>query len=547
MTDSIKNPNEIQCLAMPDAVPGDTLTPFYNRTGSIVKRPPEGWSLAPWVKIEIVSSGRQITVGNESCKEVNNNVVIREFEFAQTDGFTCRFSLQDQEGSSFVSFMQDLVKDFKLLHPAGAIRMYVQWGWVASGCREPIPSQVSPTHVMMPDQIEANFAQGKFTFDITAKDIPFRMMEGRTQTTQGDDKNKMPLKLALIKLFTSGEYPTLSDVRFLRVQDKCVVPCGFASGDEGHIYLGTDQNGLPMYDDTKQGESETYIPEGRDKLATARAWIKDRVSKNNKGWIMSYDSTTNRMIFWEDPKPSCSTEWWDYDAMSIGTYIVNGGKWSPVIEFNPKLRWDFGSLQNVAGAVPTTGIKSNPATTDDDSSTNVLGQGELDCDTKVTADRTNLGGMPVSPLVATRVQNVEGKESPAFVQRAETKDGKANRLLHREIQADLVLMGDPNMITPSLGIWARNVTIVFINPYYILPSGKCGEWLSEPSCNPVFSSKAWWINRVTHKITPGHYTTTLGVYLAASGVDIDTCDSLGGKGSGVCGSWNPCTGKTEGA
>jgi hypothetical protein len=131
---------------------------------------------------------------------------------------------------------------------------------------------------------------------------------------------------------------------------------------------------------------------------------------------------------------------------------------------------------------------------------------------------------------------------------SQNKDGKANRLLHREVQADLVLVGDPNMITPSLGIWARNVTIVFVNPYYIMPKGKgaCGEWKSDSglagsACNPVFSSKAWWINRVTHKITPGHYTTSLGIYLAAGGVDLNTCDTLGGNGSsiGVCSTWKP--------
>lgn len=487
----------------------------------VLKLPERGWTLSPWVKLTLKRSGSIITVGNESCPSTMHNAIIKEFEFGQTDGFTMRIVIHDQQGSNFVQFMKDLIKDFKLLVPSGALTMEVRWGWVKSGCAEPVPWAASPCHIVMPDNIECNFSQGKFIFEITAKDLPYRMMEARIEKAKGQDDKPMRLKHALVKMLTdTKEKPAISSVAFLRMEGSGPQPCDFEKWPDG--------------------PEGTWVPEGRDKLHTAEAWIKDWRTDRLKGWTMAYDSTKDQVIFWEDSKPKCG-EAKDWDSMCIGTYIVNGGKRSPVIEFNPKIRWDFASLVNAGGGVKEGEPMLN-------ANTEHVGHvsGRLPCDIQRIEDVNHTAGIAVNIANNRNSKDILGKKAEDHNQLAVEKHLRANKLLHQNIQVDMVIVGDPTLLPPSEGIWTRNVAIVFINPYHLMigrggagngMNASCGEWLALPVCNEVLSNKAWVCNKITHKITPGHYTTTLGLFLTASGIDINTCEPIGGEGSM---GWKPC-------
>lgn len=511
-------------LAASDSPAGDTSPTFCpNHDDCYVSPhhlPERGWTLGPWVKVCFLRSDFEITVGNESCPQNGHNACIKSFEFGQADGLTCKITIQDQQGSDFVYFMQNLMMDFKKLVSTQALTVKAQWGWVKSGCIEPIPPAASPVHVMLLDSVETDFAQGKFTFEITAKDLPYKMGEARAEKWYGTEAQPMTLKDALTAMLTDpDEKPAVSNVKFLRLVHQAPEVCNFKFWPKG--------------------PEHSWRTRGMDKITCARAWIKSFMTDQDKGWTMAYDDVegADTIIFWEDPKPICNKAK-DWKSPSIGTYIVNGGKKSPVIEFNPRLRWDFGSLINSGGTMGNSIVMPKP--NDDDGKGHTTG--DEDCDFKRILDVTHSAGIGAHDTEDDVTKDVYPiGHQQEYKEKALAKDARANRLIAQPIQADLVIVGDPTLVPPAQGILVRNCSIVFINPYYITgrQANGCGEWLASQICNEILTNKAWLINRITHKISPGHYTTTLGVYLAAPGLDVNTYDPLGGKGS--CG-WVPMSG-----
>ena len=95
-----------------------------------------------------------------------------------------------------------------------------------------------------------------------------------------------------------------------------------------------------------------------------------------------------------------------------------------------------------------------------------------------------------------------------------------------------MIVGDPQIMRPSLAINAKNVKIVFLNPFYVFSGGSCGDWLAAPACNEVLSNKAWIVKAIVHRISEGRFTTTLGLWLGSPGIDLDIGQPLGGAGSG---------------
>ena len=53
-----------------------------------------------------------------------------------------RVTIHDQEGGSFVTFMEHLFKDWTCLKKGtpATVRMRIQFGWAKAGCSEPLPA-----------------------------------------------------------------------------------------------------------------------------------------------------------------------------------------------------------------------------------------------------------------------------------------------------------------------------------------------------------------------------------------------------------------------
>ena len=478
------------------------------------KLPEEGHTLSPWVTVKFLRNGATISVGNKSSPQNDHNAVIKSFDFGRSDGYTCKIVIQDQQGSSLIQFMEDMLKDARCATP-DSLRMQVQYGWVKSGCNAPFPDARSDCYCMYPESIVTNFQAGKFTYEITGRDLIHAMLEQHGDKVYGGDGDSAkPLKNAIEEMMTDEEIkPTVTSVKFCKMEGKqrqCDVK----------FYDSNDEKGPP-------GKWEM---DNRTKIDTAREWLKNHRSADNKGWKVSYNGACDakgEVVFWEDPKPNCN-EAKDWESNCLGFYIVNGSKSSPVIEFNPSIKWDFARLHSQGGAATS----AKPQLEDDGKV-----KGRAECGT-LSRQANPSAGTQVAVTTDETNKNIYGENAEDESSKSQEKAHKAEKIFHDNIEADLVIIGDPTMVSPALAPWAFNVSIAFINPFHLIgsSSGRCGEWLAQPMCNEVLSNKAWIVKSIGHSITEGKYTTTLGLYLTTPGDDIDAGSPIGGTGSG---GWTP--------
>lgn len=480
--------------------------------------PQEGNTLAPWVRVKFEGSGGDITVGNDSSPSTNPKHVacIKSFEFGYSDGLTLRLVIHDEQGGSFVQFMNNLLTDWsKLKEPNPATcRMEIQFGWSASGCNTPIPGAQSRCYYCLSDSVETNFTGGKFIFEITGKDLCHRMFEGGSDLIYGGTGQEgMCLVEAIEKFMTAGPAPNVGKVKFLTMKSGVPEQIKFEKDDQ------------PF----KGPKSGPWKADGQDKLRVVMRWLEGHLSENKKSWVPQYNSEEKEgeLIFWEDTKPRCSTDR-SWDESCIGAYVVNGGKKSPVIEFNPKIRWDFARLvgnggnlsSEKAAALPGEGSK-NPG---------------RDCP-GLKAEEIKGAGHSVQTTPTESSKDLYAGDAAKKKAEADAEAIKAIKVLHDNVEADLVIVGDPTILPPSEAMWSKNIAIVVVNPYFLTVSGNaaCGEWMANPVCNEVLSNKAWICKSITHRIESGNYTTTIGVYLTAPGIDVSPGTPVGGDPSG----WTP--------
>lgn len=493
------------------------LASYSSRAGGcIVRLPEQGAVLAPWVLVTFEGSGSIISVGNRSstATDPQNVAVIRSFEFGYSDGMTAKIVIHDQQGGSFVRFMENMVKHFVCLREANpaTVRMKIQFGWTKQGCDIPTPTARSRCYFCLSDSVETNFTDGKFIFEITGKDLCSRMFEGGAeQLYGGQGETAIPITEAITTFMTNGPPPNVGAVRFCKMEGGSCHPCEF---EEGGV----------------AGPRGSWRANGRDKLSAVMEWLRGHRTKDGKSWIPQYNSEApnGELIFWEDRKPACRTEGDDYwDANCIGTYIVNGGKFSPVIEFNPKIRWDFGRLTSVGGNLGAKNV--NGMGTDGSKNPG------RECPTLGREENPGAGHIVQTTVTETQLDN-HGRNAEAVQRAGDDAQMRALKILHDNIEADLTVVGDPTILPPSEAMWSKNISIILINPFYLtVSSDRCGEWIATPVCNNVLSNKAWICKSIQHRIEGGNYTTTIGVYLAAPGIDLPANSPLGGW----IGGWEP--------
>lgn len=483
-----------------------------------LRLPENAHLMSPWVEIEFEGSGSVITVGNDSSPNTNpkNVACIRSFEFGYSDGLTVRVTVHDEQGGSFVKFMENMVKHYACLREGSpaSVRMKFRFGWVKSGCQSPLPMSVSRCFYALCDSVETSLTEGKYIYELTGKDLPYRMFEGGSEMIfGGEGENGVHITEAITQLMTQTCSPNVGSVRFLTMENGVCKPLEFKEGGE-------------------KGPKGKWICNGQDKLTAAKRWLDGYTTKNDRGFIPQYncEAEQGEIIFWEDTKPQepQPDEYWNKQC--IGVYIVNGGNRSSVIEFNPKIRWDFSRLASVGGAIGSSNV--NGLSTD----------GSKNPGRQIpTLDRqmNPCAGQMIQTTSTESHRDLYGERELVEKQKADDEAQRALKILHDNIESDLVIVGDPTVAPPSEAMWSKSCTIVVINPFFLTMDGdaQCGTWLSQPTCNNVLSSKAWIIKSVTHRIENGSYTTTLGVYLAAPGIDTPAGTQIGAWTNG----WTPPT------
>lgn len=500
------------CTGTPPGRGGDyhvegCLATFAGNCRGGLRLPEDAHSLAPWVAITFEGTGSTITVGNDSSPATDPKHVacIKSFEFGYSDGLTCRVTIVDEQGGSFVQFMHNLLKNFVCMRngsPA-SVRMVVQFGWIKTGCDAPLPTAISRCYYCLSDSVESNFVGGKFIFEITGKDLIHRAFEGGATTIYGGEgASAVPITQAIRKFMTEDCPPNVGSVRFCRMEGGSCVPCPFKT------------NGV-------EGPKGKWIASGQDKLRVVMRWLEGHLSDRDRSWIPQYNSElrNGELIFWEDSKPRTpqGDSYWDQNC--LGTYIYNGGKHSAVLEFSPKIRWDFARLTSVGGALGTSRLNS---------------MGTPGAATPGTPGVPRTAAPCAGHTVGTTSTEThrDGGSTTREVADANAEAGRALKILHDNIEADLTIVGDPTVLPPSEAMWSKNVTVIVVNPYFIrfanfVEAVPRLEWLSTPVCNEVLSSKAWICKSVTHRIEAGKYTTTIGLFLTAPGIDAPPGSPIG--------------------
>lgn len=471
---------------------------------SCIKRPIDDYVLGPYVELDFSGQdGSVLKVGNKS-NPPNNTACIKSFQYGQSDGVGAEVEIYDEEGGSFQRFVDKIVRT-----PGDALKLYKakgKWGWIMQNCDGTTRTVLSRDHWFAILSVDINFAGKGIIFKLELQDL----MEPLFETRINKSYDGLTLKEAIRQMFKEAT-PPINDVRFLRAKSASASAATLCqTGSDSDANSGTFDSG-DLEELKFNGDAETRTAKwqcnNQTPLAAAREWVsRYRSERDDKGVIVFYDNKTSNptLIFLEDPLPKCFTND-DQCSKSIGTYIVNGGKHSPVLSFDPKIKFNFSAAARSGAAVSSQSGKAEiqrgqPCPPGVGGAVSGSGSASM---IQVTEDMNRLYG----PDEAAK----EGNLSQAGNERA-------NKTFEN-IEAELRIQGEPRLDDPFT-IRIRTVSIIVINPFHLAQgTGKdsCPDWLVRPPCNPILSNKNWFMNGVSHEIKEGSYTTTIKLFLPAPG------------------------------
>lgn len=480
-----------------------------------LNRPIDGDNMAPWVRATFVGAGEEITVGNESVPAHGNTACIKSFEYGLSDGFEIHLEILDQEGGVFPKFMDNMLKCISKTN-SSFYRARFRWGWTIMNCEGPQAPRMSPIIEGILFHTEVNYSEGKIKYNMTFKhnaDVYFDMREDEIF---GADGNTIKLELAIRRLCALS--PAIN-VKFCKKNKDGSISCGcldwkyFGCGGPEAVWAGDSQN----------------------RLGTISKWVEPFQTTNNKGIVMTMEpGVPNQLIIWEDPTPDCGEDK-ACKNNSLGTFIVNGGKCSNVIEFTPKIGWIAGVPKFQAGG---------------ESGSAADGGRQQQEDKKKPCSEAAHGknvGMEQGATISRYAWDVYGPANAyKEVNDAQDRHQKANALYQASglepVEAELRILGDPRPQFCTIDSLFRTCAIVAINPFHLTGNnnGGCGDWLAKPGCNEVLSNKGWEVTGIDHAIKEGSYITTLKVRLVVPSIDVGHGDPMGGPGSGGYRPKNTC-------
>lgn len=462
------------------------------------------FTASPYVKAKLSADGEFISVGNESCPETGNTAVITSFEYgfgAGGAGHTCHLEIMDEQGGRFPQFIDSLNKC--LSRTDKDYNMKVQWGWIIADCDGGIKRQMSPEITLVALQIEIIYSDGKIKYNITGNDEVQAVFLARHEKIYGTDENKMHLKEAIEKL-CNEEDPKMQ-VELIRFEkDGTPQPLVFEIG------------GI-------NGPKSVWVCDNQNKAATITRWLEPFRTENKKGFILGWDNTspTPKLLVMEGLLTKCEE---DGDrTRSIGTFIVNGGKCSNVLDFSPKITWLEALVRKERGGGASSG------------SSETIYKGKRCPDGPDPKEGTS-----ESVIVSQPAWDVYGpKESLLKTEEAQyAQSTTGGRVWPAAIQAELRIVGNPKpQFTDIYRIAGTTCSIIVVNPFHIRNTGEgCGDWLADPLVNEVLSNKRWWPSQVNHHIKDGSYVTTLSVSLPVPNINLSPNSPVGGSGSN---GWKP--------
>lgn len=454
--------------------------------------------MAPFIEITVLGGGGKITVGNQSHPARRNHAAVKSLKFGHGDGLEMEVEIVDEAGGSFATFIDHIVSVQDYERIKGKNWMQARWGWIESTCEGTTSAQRFTAHTMNLLNIEFAYQHGLMKYMLKGTDLSNIAFESSLNETFGSDDSALSLKQAIIAV--CEKYECYVKFRRPRTLQEWEFSDPAVKGGKGD----------PTW------PRSCWKSHGENFIQAIMRWIAPYSTDRERGITPAFNSklppgSHNELILWESFALKCGEE--KGCDRSIGTYIVNGGKNSPVLSFQPNIKWTFGGLNRTGGALsPYDG--GTPAETGDpdcDTGPNDPGQGNRTYNI-VTDDAVNVYG--------TRTALKE-------TMKAQVEHTKAN-VSRDSIEAELKIQGDPNLAAP-IEMVGKTCSIVVINPFHIQDTGgECGEWLQAETCNSVLSNRQWMIRGTSHEVKEGSYTTTIKLFLDAPGADISIGEPLGG-------------------
>ena len=360
-------------------------------------------------------------------------------------------------------------------------------------------------------EIQVNYSQGKIKYNIKggAKDKLDNVM--RPDHGIAEDDKTITIEEAIRDLCSR---PPAINVKYCWKQADGKLKCGK----------------FKWKDFPEGGPKGTWQADNQNRESVISKWIEpfrfNDGTKKGLGIVSIFDSNRPDMLtLMADPiagevPPDCAKKY-----NSLGTFIVNGGKCSPVIEFTPTFNWITGMANFNAG-----GDTSGPGTTksnfqEDTKDPNIEGVHEETTGLQQQNTITQQAWRAYGPRQAWQ-------KATASIQ-ANANAARITEVGVCPIEATLVILGDPRKQFTGFSI-DKTCSIVAINPFHLSGNKNrgCGDWLADPPCNVILSNKLWRVQGINHSIKEGSYTTTIKLLLGAPGININKDAPLGGEGSG---------------
>lgn len=454
-----------------------------------VDQPPDANILAPYVELDL--QGFIIKGGNESCVELQNEMAISSMQYAvgrMNSGLEAEFEILSEGSDGYKRIVKYINKSIKLAAQESDKNRF-RFGWILRKCDGGQEKQLSPWIKCLPIKCSSNIDKGICKIKLTCKDLLERHNDRRVDMEIGEEDDLRDLKESIEELCQTNDPPV--DVEFRA-----------ADGSELQFELGPDGNG------PKAVWHSNQMP----LLSTIRNWLNVARTVNKKGTYFKFDPEKNLLIIQEDEEcrkgENCSC------SGNIGSFIVNGGNCSTVLEFNPEINWIFDAGAGGGSIGPgDAGVAKYKG-----------------ADQAQPMEKTGSGNeFPVAQELTYTVP--PDQHVPATVNAAE-----ANTLANkpsetaRSIEADLTIIGDPGLVNLANTVM-RSLSIVVISPFKVQTSGGECNWIVRNPVNPVLSNKNWIMQGVNHQIEGGKFVTKIKVTLPVPNAELPNNEPFGGFGS----------------
>lgn len=473
-------------------------------------------NFAPWIEATI---GATVTVGNESFSADPNTAVIKSLEFGFGNMTVGKMEIVDEKGGEmgfFLRSLQGMEKCPSNIGVGGSLLEF-QVGWTGITCDGEAISTRSPKLKSAITRIQSSVSNGLIKFIIEFAPAEAVLQTYKIDKTFGTEENPMKMERAIRALgrYTEGGSPEVI-VKFAKrnAQGDIIIVPG----------LNWENHGIG-------GPEACWKCENLTKYEAISNWVAGyRVKEGpiSKGVLVIHEpQTPNEIIILQDPTVDENEK--QNPTIGVGNFIVNGGKCSNVLEFNPVLDIVSVMAKYRAGGSSGGALKSDGEFAEDEKKPTPAQAGD-DAGAQQQI-------VPSQHLVYSEgTKNAQNELNKS--QEAHLKAEAVSLVAKGGITAQLRIVGTTLPDFYALNVLGKACSITIINPFHIEggePGRSCGDFTKKADCNVFLSNKNWQINGWSHSIQEGSFVTTLSVLLAAPQFDGGTsgANTLGANETGI--------------